>query len=199
MVVAAEAAPVAVEIAPPVSIAAADSAADSGAGAEEIPLANLPVEAAADTMAEPGKTAPPLPEISATNWPQIMTQLVHKLGAVQLFSLHTAVAHFDADKGRLQLAITNEGEFTADKERLHKLGAVLSEAYGRTIRVSTQAWRSDEGLETQVMRRERLQQEARRQAQDYLEADAAARDIIDLFDAQWLPESLALKQPDSGH
>ncbi|MCP2041324.1 DNA polymerase-3 subunit gamma/tau [Neisseria sp. HSC-16F19] len=199
MVVADEAAPVTAEIAPPASIAAADSAADRGTEAEEIPLANPPVEAAADTEAETDASTQPLPEISAANWPQIMTQLAHKLGAVQLFSLHTAVAHFDAAQGRLQLAITNEGEFTADKERLHKLGAVLSEAYGRDIRVSTQAWREEEGLETQVMRRERLQQEARQQAQDYLEADAAARDIIDLFDAQWLPESLALKQPDSGH
>ncbi|MFD1243798.1 DNA polymerase III subunit gamma/tau [Paralysiella testudinis] len=135
-----------------------------------------------------------LPELTAANWPQIVAMLAHKLGAVQLFAQHSAVAAFDAASGHLQLALASEGEITADKARLQRLAEVLSAAYGRRIEVSTEAWQQDSGLETQAMRLQRLQQEARAAAQQQLEADSAAQSLISLFGAQWLPESLILKE-----
>ena len=46
--------------------------------------------------------------------------------------------------------------------------------------------------ETPVMRRKRIQEEGRQQAQDLLEADTTAQKILQTFEAQWLPDSLEL-------
>ena len=148
----------------------------------------------ANTEQQDNALAAALPELTAANWPQIVAILAHKLGAVQLFAQHSAVAAFDAADGHLQLALASEGEITADKARLQRLAEVLSAAYGRRIEVSTEAWQQDSGLETQAMRLQRLQQEARAAAQQQLEADSAAQSLISLFGAQWLPESLILKE-----
>ena len=148
----------------------------------------------ANTEQQDGAPAEALPELTAANWPQIVAILAHKLGAVQLFAQHSAVAAFDAASGHLQLALASEGEITADKARLQRLAEVLSAAYGCRIEVSTEAWQQDSGLETQAMRLQRLQQEARAAAQQQLEADSAAQSLISLFGAQWLPESLILKE-----
>ena len=43
------------------------------------------------------------------------------------------------------------------------------------------------------MRQQRLRQAARDQAQSLLEQDPAAQDILNLFGARWLPESLVLQ------
>ena len=50
----------------------------------------------------------------------------------------------------------------------------------------------DKGWETPVMRRKRIQEEGRQQAQDLLEADTTAQKILQTFEAQWLPDSLEL-------
>jgi DNA polymerase III, subunit gamma and tau len=42
------------------------------------------------------------------------------------------------------------------------------------------------------MRRKRIQEEGRQQAQDLLEADTTAQKILQIFEAQWLPDSLEL-------
>ena len=148
----------------------------------------------ANTEQQDNAPAAVLPELTAANWPQIVAILAHKLGAVQLFAQHSAVAAFDAAGGHLQLALASEGEITADKARLQRLAEVLSAAYGSRIEVSTEAWQQDSGLETQAMRLQRLQQEARAEAQQQLEADTAVQNLLSLFGAQWLPESLILKE-----
>ena len=42
------------------------------------------------------------------------------------------------------------------------------------------------------MRRQRLQLEGRQQAQDLLEADETARQVLKVFEAKWQPDSLKL-------
>ena len=44
------------------------------------------------------------------------------------------------------------------------------------------------------MRRQRLQLEGRQQAQDLLEADETARQVLKVFEAQWQPDSLELAE-----
>ncbi len=136
-----------------------------------------------------------LPPLTAESWPQIVAMLAQKLGAVQLFAQHSALADFNAERGELVLALAAEGELTADQQRLQRLGKVLSEAYGQAIQVRTEALAVDSGLETQAMRRVRLRDEARDEARQCLEADAAARALKTHFGAEWLPESLVLKTP----
>lgn len=142
----------------------------------------------------PATVTPDLPPLSAANWPQIVAALAGKLGAVQMFARHSAVAAFDENGGVLQLALASEGEAVADKARLQRLADVLSAAYARPICVDTEIWRDSNGLETQAMRQRRLQQESRAKAQQLLEADAVVQQLKTLFAAQWLPESLILKE-----
>ena len=69
----------------------------------------------------------------------------------------------------------------------------MSEAYHLgNLRLQTEPWQDDKGWETPVMRRKRIQEEGRQQAQDLLEADTTAQKILQTFKAQWLPDSLEL-------
>ena len=54
----------------------------------------------------------------------------------------------------------------------------LAEAYGLPLKLQTEPWRDDAGWETPTMRRQRLQLEGRQQAQDLLEADETARQVL---------------------
>ena len=134
-----------------------------------------------------------LPPLNGDNWPQILATLSHQLGAVQLFSLHTAVRSFDADSGHLILALAQQGAATASKSRLARLGQILTEAYGQPISVGTETWQDAPGLETPDMRQHRVQREQQQQAQRLLEADATAQALIQEFSATWVADSLVLK------
>ncbi|OSI14106.1 DNA polymerase III subunit gamma/tau [Neisseria dentiae] len=135
-----------------------------------------------------------LPDLAPENWPQIAKRLAVKLGAAQMIAQNAAFTRYDAENGLLVFALTQEARATTNKERLDKIQNTLAEAYGLTLKLQTEAWRDDAGWETPVMRRNRLQIEGRQQAQQLLEADPAARQILQLFEAQWLPETLELKQ-----
>lgn len=91
------------------------------------------------------------------------------------------------------LSLTDEAKATANKERLDKICQTLSETYHLgNLRLQTEPWQDDKGWETPVMRRKRIQEEGRQQAQDLLEADTTAQTILQTFEAQWLPDSLEL-------
>ncbi|MDF7676092.1 DNA polymerase III subunit gamma/tau [Neisseriaceae bacterium ESL0693] len=131
-----------------------------------------------------------LPPLQADQWNVILKQLAPQLGAVQLFSQHTAIADFDQQNGTLTLALTPQGELTADKTRLERLSHILSQAYQRPIKIHTCAWHNEE---TPQMLFERQQKEDQQEAQQLLEADPVIRRLINTFDATWLPQSLQLK------
>ncbi|MDO4907155.1 DNA polymerase III subunit gamma/tau [Neisseria sp.] len=156
-----------------------EAADDSGANGEE-------------TEGETAFAA--LPDLAPENWPQIAKRLAAKLGAAQMIAQNAAFTRYDAENGLLVFALTQEARATTNKERLDKIQNTLAKAYGLTLKLQTEAWRDDAGWETPVMHRNRLQIEGRRQAQQLLEADPAARQILQLFEAQWLPETLELKQ-----
>lgn len=132
----------------------------------------------------------PFPALTATNWDIILKKLAPRLGAVQLFSQHTAIKAFDQTSGKLVLALTEQGELTADKIRLDRLGSILSEVYGQTISIQTQSWQNEE---TPQMLHQRQQLENQQQAQQILEANKTIQSIIDTFEAKWVLQSLQLK------
>lgn len=148
---------------------------------------------AEETETNPAAFAP-LPELKPENWPAIAKRLAGRLGAAQMAAQHAAFTRYDAESGLIVFALTQEARATANKERLDKIQNTLADAYGLNLKLQTEAWRDDAGWETPVMRRNRLQLEGRQQAQQLLEADPAARQILELFEAQWLPETLELKQ-----
>ena len=138
----------------------------------------------------------PLPAFDGEHWAAMVRRLAPKLGAAQMVAHHAAWVRYDEAERLLMLSLTDEARATSNKERLDKIRDTLSDAYGIALKLQTEPWRDDAGWETPLMRRKRLQQEGRRQAQMLLEADAAAQDILRLFDAQWLPDTLELAGQD---
>ncbi|UOO80878.1 DNA polymerase III subunit gamma/tau [Uruburuella testudinis] len=136
----------------------------------------------------------PLPEFLPENWAAIVKRLAPKLGAAQMLTRHAAWTAYHADTGLMLLALTAEARATTNKERLDKIQNTLAEAYDLNLKLQTEPWRDDAGWETPDMRYKRLQREGRRHAQTLLEADAAAQDILQLFEAEWLPDTLVLAE-----
>ena len=136
----------------------------------------------------------PLPEFSTENWAAIVQHFARKLGAAQMLAQHAAWTHYDAGSHLMMLSLTDEARATANKERLDKIKNTLAEAYGLPLKLQTEPWRDDAGWETPTMRRQRLQLEGRQQAQDLLEADETARQVLKVFEAQWQPDSLELAE-----
>ena len=135
----------------------------------------------------------PLPEFKTESWHSIIERFARKLGAAQMLAQNAAWTNYDAEAGLIMLSLTDEAKATANKERLDKICQTLSEAYHLSnLRLQTEPWQDDKGWETPVMRRKRIQEEGRQQAQDLLEADTTAQKILQTFEAQWLPDSLEL-------
>ena len=151
-------------------------------------------EAEEDSDDEDGTQFAPLPEFSTENWAAIVRHFARKLGAAQMLAQHAAWTHYDAGSHLMMLSMTDEARATANKERLDKIKNTLAEAYGIQLKLQTEPWRDDAGWETPTMRRQRLQLEGRQQAQDLLEADETARQVLKVFEAQWQPDSLELAE-----
>ena len=135
----------------------------------------------------------PLPEFKTENWHSIIERFARKLGAAQMLAQNAAWTSYDVEAGLIMLSLTDEAKATANKERLDKICQTLGEAYHLgNLRLQTEPWQDDKGWETPVMRRKRIQEEGRQQAQDLLEADTTAQKILQIFEAQWLPDSLEL-------
>lgn len=139
-----------------------------------------------------------LPELNSSNWYAIVAALSRKIGAAQMPARHTAFVDFQADAGVLTLAVADAGRATIGREQVRRIEQHLGEAYGHAVRIETCLWQDGCGWETPAMRQERIQAENRVQAQALLEADAAAQDILNLFEARWLPETLELRESDAG-
>lgn len=164
---------------------------------DAVAMPNLPITSNNDDEDE-DDGAPvfaPLPDFQPQNWPALVQRFAQKLGAAQMLAQHAAWTQYDADTHLMVLALTNEARATTNKERLDKIRDTLADAYGLPLKLQTETWRDDAGWETPVMRSRRLQIEGRQQAQALLEADSTAQQILQAFDAQWRPETLELKQP----
>lgn len=135
--------------------------------------------------------APP-PEFSTENWAAIVRHFARKLGAAQMPAQHSAWTEYHPDTGLMVLAMTAEARATADKKRLDKIRDTLAQAYGLQLTLQTQDWQDEVGRETPAMQDKRVQAEDRQKAQALLEADPAAQKILQVFGAQWQPESLEL-------
>ena len=149
-------------------------------------------EAEEENNDDEGTQFAPLPEFSTENWAAIVRHFARKLGAAQMLAQHAAWTQYDADSHLMMLSLTDEAHATTNKERLDKIRTTLAEAYGLPLKLQTEPWRDDADWETPTMRRQRLQLEGRQQAQDLLEADETARQVLKVFEAKWQPDSLKL-------
>ena len=148
--------------------------------------------AAAETPEHPGTTALPLPD--ADTWPHIVAAIAPKIGAAQMSAQHTACLGYDPQQHLLTLAVAEAGQVSISREHIQRIEQHLAAAYGHPVSIRTTDWPAGgTAAETPAMRQQRLRQAARNQAQSLLEQDPAAQDILNLFGARWLPESLVLQ------
>ncbi|MBH5329319.1 DNA polymerase III subunit gamma/tau [Eikenella sp. S3360] len=140
-----------------------------------------------------GTAALPLP--NADTWPGIVAALAPKIGAAQMSAQHTACLGYDPQQQQLTLAVADAGQVSISREHIQRIEQHLAAAYGHPVAIRTTDWPADGSApETPAMRQQRLRQAAREQAQHLLESDPAAQDILNLFGARWLPESLVLQE-----
>lgn len=125
-----------------------------------------------------------LPALLAENWADIVFAIGPKLGAAQMLAQNATLVTLQDDV--LILAISENA--LVSKEMLDRMGKVISKAYGHSYQVRTQ--RLGKGQETLQMQRERQHSEAQQQALQHLESDPVVQEIVSLFDAVWLPESI---------
>ncbi|MDN8581847.1 DNA polymerase III subunit gamma/tau, partial [Eikenella corrodens] len=93
------------------------------------------------------------------------------------------------------LAVAEAGQVSISREHIQRIEQHLAAAYGHPVSIRTMDWPAGgKAAETPAMRQQRLRQVARDQAQSLLEQDPAAQDILNLFGARWLPESLVLQE-----
>ena len=148
--------------------------------------------AAAETTEHSGTAALPLPD--ADTWPQIVAAIAPKIGAAQMSAQHTACLGYDPQQHLLTLAVAEAGQVSISREHIQRIEQHLAAAYGHPVSIRTTDWPAGgTAAETPAMRQQRLRQAARDQAQSLLEQDPAAQDILNLFGARWLPESLVLQ------
>ncbi len=148
--------------------------------------------AAAETTEHSGTAALPLPD--ADTWPQIVAAIAPKIGAAQMSAQHTACLGYDPQQHLLTLTVAEAGQVSINREHIQRIEQHLAAAYGHPVSIRTTDWPAGgTAAETPAMRQQRLRQAARDQAQSLLEQDPAAQDILNLFGARWLPESLVLQ------
>ncbi len=180
---------------------------ESGLGSERLPETeqsgflhspngqNEPSPAQSTAAAAPEHTntvALPLPD--ADTWPHIVAAIAPKIGAAQMSAQHTACLGYDPQQHLLTLAVAEAGQVSIGREHIQRIEQHLAAAYGHPVSIRTTDWPAGgTAAETPAMRQQRLRQAARDQAQSLLEQDPAAQDILNLFGARWLPESLVLQ------
>ena len=148
--------------------------------------------AAAEPPAHSGTAALPPPD--ADTWPYIVAAIAPKIGAAQMSAQHTACLSYDPQQHLLTLAVAEAGQVSINREHIQRIEQHLAAAYGHPVSIRTTDWPAGgTAAETPAMRQQRLRQAARDQAQSLLEQDPAAQDILNLFGARWLPESLVLQ------
>ncbi|EGY52369.1 DNA polymerase III subunit gamma/tau [Neisseria shayeganii] len=162
--------------------------------AEAVPLQAEQADMEADEEPVGDFTALQLPELHSSNWHAIVSILARKIGAAQMPARHMAFVGFDAETGLLQLAVAEAGQAVGGREQIQRIEHRLSEAYGRPVHIRLCDWQEGRHEETPAMRQVRIQAENRHRAQAALEADAAAQDILSLFGARWLPDTLELHE-----
>lgn len=176
-----------------------DSAADGDEETYVLPTEAVLPETATDFAAEDDDDVDDepvfaaLPPFQPENWSSIVHRFAAKLGAAQMVAQQAAWVAYDENSRLMTLALTQQARATVNKERLDKIQDTLTQAYGIVLKLQTEPWRDDAGWETPMMRDKRLQQEGRQQAEDILNADATAQQIMQAFEAQWQPDTLMLK------
>ena len=130
----------------------------------------------------------PLPELCAQNWPEIVARLSTAFGAARMLAQNAVLLRIEDHKIYLALS-----ELAVDHEEMvNKMTRVLSECYDTKWQIITEALIGSELTPNMLDEEKRAQKKA--QAKENLAQDPVANQLLDLFEGQWLDESIQLKE-----
>ena len=146
---------------------------------EEVPVDEILIADVAEAIE--------LPELTLENWPEIVQKLQNQLGAAQMLAKNAVLSSVEGTV--IRLALSEQAVHSGDM--LGKMTKVLSDAYQTKWTIHTEALVS--GQQTPNMLHQQDLEEKKEQAVAALEADPVAQELLDLFDGQWLPDTIELK------
>ncbi len=128
-----------------------------------------------------------LPELTLENWPEIVQKLQNQLGAAQMLAKNAVLSSVEGTV--IRLGLSEQAVHSGDM--LGKMTKVLSDAYQAKWTIHTETLVC--GQQTPNMLHQKELDEKKEQAVAALAADPVAQELLDLFDGQWLPDSIELK------
>jgi len=151
------------------------TSARAGAGPE-------PAASASAQAGEPAKAAPPLPR--PEEWPQLVAGLP-VAGLARELAAHSELLSSDDDHFRLRVSIKSYAEAGS----VERLRAVLTQHFGRPMRVSVEVGKTD-GAVTAAALAEQARSEKQKSAEQAIYADPFVKELIENFGAQVEPQSI---------
>ena len=130
----------------------------------------------------------PLPELCAQNWPEIVARLSTTFGAARMLAQNAVLSRIEDRK--IYLALSEQA--VDHDEMVTKMARVLSECYHTKWQIITEALTGSEQTPNMLDDQKRAQKKA--QAKEDLAHDPVAGQLLDLFDGQWLEETIQLKE-----
>ncbi len=130
----------------------------------------------------------PLPEFCAQNWPEIVARLSTAFGTARMLAQNAVLLRIEGHKIYLALS-----EWAVDHEEMvNKMTRVLSECYHTKWQIITEALTGSGQTPNMLDDQKRAQKKA--QAKEELAQDSVANQLLDLFEGQWLEETIQLKE-----
>ena len=149
---------------------------------------SVSVDDASDTTTNQ-QTSNPLP-LNAENWIHIAQNIAPHIGAAHM--LLSNLSWRDFQNNTLYLDLNEEYSIAFNKSHVQRIAKLLSEQYQQDITINIQTTENESEQETLNQHNQRIQQETRQKAQQLLEQDTAAQDLIRLFEGKWQENTLVL-------
>ena len=128
--------------------------------------------------------------LNAENWIHIAQSIAPHIGAAHM--LLSNLSWRDFQNNTLYLDLNEEYSIAFNKSHVQRIAKLLSEQYQQDITINIQTTENESEQETLNQHNQRVQQETRQKAQQLLEQDTAAQDLIRLFEGKWQENTLVL-------
>ncbi|MDH3637382.1 MAG: DNA polymerase III subunit gamma/tau [Gammaproteobacteria bacterium] len=141
----------------------------------------------ASTVPATARAAPR--SISADNWPTVITKL-GAAGFLKELAMNISPVDTDSDPMQFQLDVSHEGLLTEEREQV--LAEAISGYLGTKVRLRIEVGSVD--TETPAQQNQRVSSERQQAARDSITNDPHVQEIVDLFDATVVDESIRARK-----
>lgn len=131
--------------------------------------------------------------LNKENWLHIVQNIAPQAGTAQMLLRHLAWQDFDNNTLTLKVEEKYDNTNLNHPTHIQRITDLLNQTYQQNLSIRIQQANELTPEETVHRHQEKQEEEHRQRAQQLLEQDAAARDIITLFDAKWQEDTLSLK------